>query len=119
MANAINSGIRETVDELVARIAAGEIVLVGGYRLTAATVGRLMELELDRLACGRLGSLFAIEVTRSEDGHGDFAEPIGDSSLSGIRYLGEPYWSSTEIVCDPSVVARTVELFRERSIALA
>ncbi len=110
MASAVNSGVRESVDELTARIASGEIVSVGGYELTKRLFEPLMLAELT--ACEGLGSLHAIEVTRVDEKCGEYAEQLGDAHLAGVRYLGEPYWSSAETVCDLNVVAATAELLR-------
>jgi exosortase A-associated hydrolase 2 len=112
MANAVNSGARESIDDLIATIESGEKVLAGGYELGKAIVEPLLSADMTRLACKGLGSLHAIEVTRVEEKCGDYSEQLGEISLTGVRCLGEPYWASTETVCDMNVVSGTVELLR-------
>jgi exosortase A-associated hydrolase 2 len=119
LASAVNAGTRETVESLISSISSGEPVLVGGYALTAATVQPLMALNLDQLDCARLGALHVIEVIRTEDRCGDFAEQLGSAAVRGFRCMGEPYWSATETVCDTTVVARTADVFLNRVVDLA
>ena len=108
VANAVNAGARETVDELTSRLSNGETILVGGYPLAAPVVSPLAALELDQLDCTSLGSLHVVEITRVAENCGRFAEKIGRLSAKVFRYSGEPYWNSTETLCDLNVVARTV-----------
>jgi exosortase A-associated hydrolase 2 len=118
LATAVNSGAREIVDELIARIRDGEVIFAGGYPFTKATIEPLMAADLSHLVCDELGDLHGVEVTRIQERCGDYAEVFGARHLAGIRYLGEPYWNSTETVCDINVVARTAELLRNRVHAL-
>jgi hypothetical protein len=110
VASAVNSGSRETVDELIRRIGSGETVLAGGYELTNALVTPLMSADLAQLVSKSLGSIHAIEVTRVEEKCGNYSQRLGELCLSGVRHPGEPYWSSTETVCDMSVVSGSAEL---------
>ncbi len=118
VAGAVGSGPREAVTDLIAQISAGETVLVGGYPLTRATVLPLMSLNLGQIDGTRLGTLHCVEVTRSQEGCGEFLDELGPSSMKGMRYMGEPYWSSTETVCDLNVVTRTSELFAGSAVHL-
>ena len=115
IANAVNAGARESVEGLAAKIIGGEAVLVGGYELTAAHIRSLMPLTIDKLDDSGLGARYIIEVTRAEERVGDFVETFGSQNVDGTRYMGEPYWSSAETVCDHNVVNRTVEFFRARA----
>ena len=110
MANAVNSGARESIDDLIAAVESGEKVLAGGYELGKSIIEPLLSADLTQLASKGLGSLHAIEVTRVEEKCGVYSEQFGDVSLRGVRCLGEPYWASTETVCDMNVVSGTVEL---------
>jgi uncharacterized protein len=111
MAAAVGGGARETVENLVARIESGEPIDVAGYEMTAAVTRPLLTLQLETLLSDRLGSLHGIEVTRLQEKCGDHQEVVGSHVVPVTRYLGEPYWSATEIVCDMTIVTKTVSLF--------
>ena len=114
VAAAVGAGKRESIEDLLARIESGEALLVGGYRLTRAILRPLIDADLATLLCGQLGVVSSLEVTRAEDKCGAFVDEVGSYRIEGVRFFGEPYWASTETVCDEHVVDRTVEVLRNR-----
>ena len=115
-ASALNAGRRESVDDLASRIAGGEEILVAGYSLTRALVQPLISVAVDQFDCSNLGTMHVIEVTRAAERCGEFSESIGRVTANGVRYFGDPYWSSTEIVSDSNVVSHTVRLFSGKAV---
>jgi exosortase A-associated hydrolase 2 len=118
MAGAVDGRTRETVEDLRARIANGETIVVAGFALTASTIEPLNSADLAQLAGDGLGMLHSIEVTRLQEKCGQYSENIGSRSVRVVRFLGEPYWNATEIVCDMNVVSHTVETMAEALGAL-
>jgi exosortase A-associated hydrolase 2 len=110
LASAVQAGTRETVDELIARIQSGETIFAGGYPLTRTVIDPLIGADLGELMADKLGALHSVEVTRIQDKCGSYDELLGGRRLRGVRFLGEPYWSAAEIICDMNVVARTAGL---------
>lgn len=106
---------RETVAELRARLHAGETLEVAGYPLS----GRLAA-DIDGIAAPAefpeiLGDVLWLEVVGSEgaplsSAASTFAS-TGENRVPRISLkssVGEPFWSSTEIVVNQSLVAQTV-----------
>lgn len=115
-ASMMEDGERETVEQIRARLARGESIEVAGYRLPPGLWRSIEDVELMRLLSSALGELAVFEVGR-----------VGAAQLSpttqallheasergikatGLRLSGEPFWSSTEIVVNSEVTARTVD----------
>ena len=121
-ATMMDSARKETVDELLAKLRAGQSVEVAGYDLSPQLAADLQQIALDRFMTSKLGQLHVMEVVRNA------ATPPGKASerlLQGARAAGvsatphriegEPYWASTEIVRIEALVARTVEVLAKPS----
>ena len=115
VAACLANDLKESVAELHRQLAGGETLEVAGYRLSGqlATdlsslsppahlpldLGEIAWLEVVREAGGLLPtpSQDLIERTRAEGGQ-----------VSALAVVGEPFWTSTEIVVVPQVVSATV-----------
>lgn len=110
-----SGGERETVTQLRNRLATGENIEVAGYELSGALVRQLDALEL-RSGLGRhLGKLHWMEVVR--DPQQELPAPASacvtaqreSAAVEIHRFVGEPYWSSTEIVVNEALIDATVD----------
>lgn len=118
-ATLMSADARESVKDLRARLQSGATVEVAGYPLGGALAASIdaVKLDLRGFAAGRLHWL---EVVRSADA--GLAAPssraldewrsAGNDGV-GAALVGEPYWTSTEIVTLPELVQRTVTAFCE------
>jgi exosortase A-associated hydrolase 2 len=115
-ASMVDSATPETVTALRARLRAGEVVEVAGYEITGELAAALDTAQLAPNIGAQLGAVRWIEVVRSADAAvpGASTTIIEAARAQGQAVdvetvVGEPFWSSTEIVCIPSLVERTVE----------
>ena len=106
---------KESVEQLRAAMRDGALVEVAGYELGAALADQLEQLNLPAELGAHLGRVHWIELIR------DAAGAVGGASRSALEaarargvdaveqaVVGEPFWSSVEIVRNPELVARTV-----------
>ena len=117
-AASMNSARPESVAELSGRIAGGETLEVAGYKING-----ILAAELERMAAPpvwprALGCVHWLEVSRNA---GSPLPPPSEQlierwrqSLTQVdvqRLMGEPYWASTEIVSNTSLIEATVAAF--------
>jgi uncharacterized protein len=120
-ATLMSADAKESVKDLRAQLRAGATIEVAGYPLSGALAASIDEVTLD--AKERTAQrLYWMEVMRTEDA------PLPAPSVKAMEawrktgcevvsqtILGEPYWTSTEIVTLPILVERTVAAFCEAS----
>jgi exosortase A-associated hydrolase 2 len=107
---------KESVEQLRAAMRDGALVEVAGYELGAALAEQLEQLNLAAELGAHLGRVHWIELIR------DAAGAVSGASRSALEaarargvdaveqaVVGEPFWSSVEIVRNPQLVARTVD----------
>jgi exosortase A-associated hydrolase 2 len=106
---------KETVSELRERLRRGESLNVAGYMLTADLASELEAIDAARALSPRLGSIQWLEVVRDEaaglpPASSRILHAAKDHGVSVEPHVvgGEPFWASTEIVVNASVVDRTV-----------
>src|SRR5690606_28432372 len=101
---------RETVSGLRARLAAGDILEVGGYEL-ASRLAQDIEALAPPVAARNLGSIHWIDVSSHpcegaarniKQKRGNFKDA---ASLDVLGLEGEPFWSTTELVDVPWLVS--------------
>lgn len=108
---------KETVAALRARLKSGELLEVAGYGISGTICDQLDAAELQPFLRSHLGEVHWMEAVRSAD----TALPVPSSKAidaarsTGLEVtphsvMGEPFWSSTEIVCLDAMVARTAEV---------
>jgi len=108
---------KETVDGLRERLRSGESLEVAGYDLPPSLAAAVDSADLAASLTDRLGAVRWLEV------RSDAAAPFGAATEQAVaaakrRYAnveleqvgGEPFWSSTEIVRNAALVARTADL---------
>lgn len=108
---------KETVAHLRSLLETGETLEVSGYELNRRLVGQIDAARLAESLHEGLGDLHWVEVVR--DPESPLPAPTA-KALEAIRQsgrpvefttvAGEPFWSSTEIVRIPELVARTIEV---------
>lgn len=111
---------KETVGGLRERSRGGETLEVAGYELSPALLAQLDGLRLDPDTAVALGRLTWLEVVRAA---GDGLPAAAQAAVESLRprltavqadtTVGEPFWTSTEIVRLPALVERTVQAFAE------
>ncbi len=107
---------KETVEELRAKLEAGEALEVAGYALGPALAAEIGRAELSGSLHRGLGELRVLEVGRARDDDLSVAsrrvlaaaETVGIET-EGARVPGEPYWTSTEVVVNAELVALTAQ----------
>ncbi len=109
---------KETVKDLRERLRQGETLEVAGYQLPAALAAALEAIDLAQLAGPATYNIHWMEVVREEKP----PTPPTANALEALRsrgrtvayhqIIGEPFWSSTEIVSIPDLLARTVDVLR-------
>jgi hypothetical protein len=107
--------IKESVAELRHRLEVGETLEVAGYRLSGQLADDLSSLEPPSRLPSGLGEIAWLEVVREAGGHlpAPSRDLIERSRAQGgqvceLATVGEPFWTSTEIVVVPQVVSATV-----------
>ena len=113
-AQMIGDGAKETIGGLRERLKSSRLE-IAGYELSPELVSGIDGLKLGQGAAA-LGAIDWMEVMRSVD------TPVGATSMRAIDALkaggsdvslqtttGDPFWTSTEIVTSPALVAASVE----------
>jgi exosortase A-associated hydrolase 2 len=108
---------KETVASLRSRLKSGELLEVAGYELNGVLADQVDAAELQRFLGAHLGAVHWMEAVRSADAELPVPsiKAIEAARAAGIEttshaIAGEPFWSSTEIVCLDTLVARTAEV---------
>jgi len=106
---------KETVAELNQRLAAGEVLEVAGYPLTARLTDQLAGVRLGAVLGSHTGKITWLEV---QSGEGSELLPasracIDDARARGVGIeqavlTGEPFWTSTEVVVNSDLVGKTI-----------
>jgi exosortase A-associated hydrolase 2 len=106
---------RETVAEMNQRLAAGELLEVAGYALSAQLAQDLRRVSLNAVLGLHAGQVSWFEVSPDEKAglQPPSAACISDARSKGVNIdaaliRGAPFWSSTEIVQIPQLVSRTI-----------
>ena len=109
---------KETVKDLRDRLRHGETLEVAGYQLSSALAAAMDAINLAELAGPATDSIHWMDVVREQKP----PTPPTASALESLRsrgrtvayhqIIGEPFWSSTEIVSIPDLLARTVDVLR-------
>jgi exosortase A-associated hydrolase 2 len=104
---------KESLDELRARLRSGQSLEVAGYCLSSELAEELSRLRTEA-TIGRLArSLHWMEVGDPEAQTSPATTAVltqiraSASAIELTRFVGEPFWSTTEIVVIPSLVAAT------------
>lgn len=108
---------KETVAALRTRLKSGELLEVAGYEISGTLSDQLDAAELRPFLRSHLGEVHWMEAVRSAD----TALPVPSTTAidaaraTGLAVtphsvMGEPFWSSTEIVCLEPMVARTADV---------
>lgn len=107
---------KESAAGLRDRLRAGEALEVAGYELSGQLASQLSSLKLAPDLTARLGEVHWLEVVRSTDASlpGASQQIVDTAKQNGVTItagtvVGEPFWSSTEIVRVPDLVVRTVD----------
>ena len=111
-----------SVDKLKQRLAAGETLEIAGYPLTPALWRELQEARLSDHLNTFLGHLHILEVGRRKD---DCLSPESQEIVSvaverglptaSSRFLGDPFWASTDIVVNTELCRQTVQIITGNS----
>lgn len=108
---------KETVAMLRSRLKSGERLEVAGYEIGGALADQLDAAELQRFLGAHLGAVHWMEAVRSADAELPVpsVKALEAARAAGIEttshaIAGEPFWSSTEIVCLDAMVARTADV---------
>lgn len=108
---------KETVAALRSRLKAGELLEVAGYEISGALADQLDAAELQTFLRSHLGEVHWMEAVRSADTALPVpsGKAIDAARATGLEVtphcvMGEPFWSSTEIVCLDAMVARTADV---------
>ncbi len=109
---------KETAADLRERLRAGETLEVAGYELPGKLADELSKLKLTADAVARLGRVHWFEVVRHADAglpgaSANFITTANErgAAITAATVVGEPFWSTTEIVRLPDLVTRTVDAF--------
>jgi hypothetical protein len=107
---------KEGVDDLKQRLAGGENLEIAGYELSSQLWGDIENNELMQYLGENLGRLLIAEIGKARD---DGLSPAGRRiqevakraglNVEGRRIDGEPFWSATEVVVNPSLISATVD----------
>ena len=107
---------KETVKDLRERLRNGETLEVAGYNVSGALAVAMDSIRLAELPLGS-ADVHWIDIVREEKP----PVPPTAKALDALRaqgrtvtyhqVIGEPFWSATEIVCIPELVAKTVDVF--------
>jgi exosortase A-associated hydrolase 2 len=110
---------RETTADLRQRLASGETVEVAGYELTGRLAAQLDAVALQDHLGPHLGDVGWLEVVRSAEADAPpaAAKVCEATRAAGARIslqtvVGEPFWSSVEIVTNAALLARSADFFR-------
>lgn len=113
---------KETMRELLGRLRAGEVIEVAGYRLSARLAMDIDASAPPEVLPTQLGAVHWFEVIR-EPGtalstaatqYGERAHAAAQRFVAQTA-VGDPFWGSTEIVLNESLIAATVAAFAQSS----
>lgn len=115
-ASMMSSTGRESAEQLRALLRDGRILEVAGYEVTPALADQLETMILAAEIGSALGRVHWLELVRDVEGS---VTPASQAAIDSVRgrgidvrsatVLGEPFWSSTEIVRNDALIARTVQ----------
>ena len=95
--------------ELEAELEAGESLVVGGYVLTPTFASELRALDLRELLGPELGALYLFEVGDATGISVSLMRLMQDHAIRDTAVVpGDAFWTATEIVRNPTLVARTL-----------
>lgn len=104
----------ESIADLKGRLRSGESLEVAGYELSSNLWSDVENIDLLQYLNSYTGRLLIAEVGRiREDGLSPIGKKVVDTAESlGVpvqccRVEGEPFWSATEIVVNPSLIQLT------------
>lgn len=105
---------KESVTDLRKRLESGATVEVGGYELPGALARDLENASAPEVCSARLGRVTWMELKRDSEATlpAPSAKMIERTRGAGAEvevgtFVGEPFWSSTEIVVNPAMVDAT------------
>jgi exosortase A-associated hydrolase 2 len=117
VAASMMEGASETSGGLRERLAREERLEVSGYQLSKRLAAQVEELQLAEAVSAEVGQLHWMEVTRTA---ADSLAPSSQRTVESMRQAGvavtthtipgEPFWTSTEVVTVPGLIARTVDV---------
>ncbi|MGQ0834943.1 MAG: hydrolase 2, exosortase A system-associated [Gammaproteobacteria bacterium] len=115
VAASIGDDQRKTVNELREQLSAGQALEVAGYELTPRLAVQLEQVRLADVLGPQLGQLHWMDVVRRSESELSTSarEAISSAKSASVPVtacpvVGEPFWSSTEIVRVPALADRTV-----------
>lgn len=107
---------KESVADLQAQLRQGNVVEVAGYGLSGVLAGELDSVPAPDTVAPGFGEIHWQEIVR--DAAATLPLPsqqlidrsrAAGRTVSGATFIGEPFWSTTEIVTHPAMVAATAE----------
>lgn len=106
---------KETAEQLRSQLASGSSLEVSGYEISARLAADVDRLRLEAHTGSHLGELHWAEIVRAADAplptpSTRLIEKLSHAGLpvQAHRIVGEPFWSSTEIVSIAALVDATV-----------
>jgi exosortase A-associated hydrolase 2 len=113
---------RESVETLRALLESSGRIEIAGYELGSKLVRQLEELVLEPGGIADIGAVHWMEVVRDQDAGLPTpsrlfidAQRAAGHALSEHKFVGEPFWSSVEIVTNEPLIAGTVAVLASRS----
>lgn len=114
-AGLMETGRKETLAELKARLQAGETLEIAGYGLPGRLAADLERLRTPTSVAAGLGELLWLEVVADAEAPLPLpsarlleASTGAGRTVAWQTFAGEPFWASTEIVLNGALVAATV-----------
>lgn len=107
----------ESMEDIRAMLAAGEIVEVAGYGIRARLVDAIEKIAVPPVHVRGFGRMVWMELVR--DTAAELPAPAASmvralreqgSDIEVMTFTGEPYWAATEITVNAAVVAATVNV---------
>ena len=105
----------ESATDLRERLRRGENLEVAGYEISEAMARSIGQVKLGGSLGPHLGALHWMEVTRDPQAElpTPSAQAVSQARAAGLetrveQISGEPFWSSTEIVCNEALVRSTI-----------
>ena len=112
---------RESVEALRVLLHSSGRIEVAGYELGSKLVGQLDTLALDARCCADIGAVHWMEVLRDHAAtlptpSRQFidAQRSAGHEIAEHTFVGEPFWSSVEIVTNQQLIASTAEVLAAR-----
>jgi len=111
----MSEGVTENVLGLRERLAAGEALEVGGYRVPPALFSEIARRKLGVFLGDHLGALRILEISRKERAENSSQRSSFESNAKGLIdghpstcLVGEPFWTSSEVVVNNELCDQTV-----------